>query len=66
VNMCSGGVGIERGCTFKTGVGFIVAGVGVGTGLARRTVGRASGRALALPGHIEHMAISFYPSSCAC
>jgi hypothetical protein len=26
----------------------------------------ASGRALALPGHIEHMAISFCPSSCAC
>jgi hypothetical protein len=26
VNLCSGGAGSERGCTVKTGVGFIVAG----------------------------------------
>jgi hypothetical protein len=36
VNWRSGGVGSERGCTVKVGVGFIVAGVGVGVGLAQR------------------------------
>jgi hypothetical protein len=32
VNLRSGGVESERGCTVKAGVGFIGAGVGTGTG----------------------------------
>jgi hypothetical protein len=40
VNLCSGGVGSERGCTVKAGVGFIVVGAGVGAGLARRATAR--------------------------
>jgi hypothetical protein len=32
VNLRSGGVVSERGCTVKAGVGFIGAGVGTGTG----------------------------------
>jgi hypothetical protein len=31
VNLCSGGVESERGCTVKAGVGFIGAGAGMGT-----------------------------------
>jgi hypothetical protein len=50
----------------ETGVGFIAAGVGVGAGLTRRTRGRASGRALALPWHVEHVVMLICPSSCAC
>jgi hypothetical protein len=30
VNLCSGGVESERGCTVKAGVGFIGVGTGVG------------------------------------
>jgi hypothetical protein len=43
VNWRSGGVGSERGCTVKAGVGFIIAGagVGVGTGLVGRGAARA-------------------------
>jgi hypothetical protein len=37
-----------------------------GVGAARCAWGRASGRALALPGRIEHVAISFCPSSSPC
>jgi hypothetical protein len=33
---------------------------------ARRARGRASGRALALPGRVEHVVISFCPSSSSC
>jgi hypothetical protein len=36
VNLCSGGVGIERGHTVEAGVGFIAASVGAGAGLTRR------------------------------
>jgi hypothetical protein len=39
VNWRSGGVGSERGCTVKAGVGFIVAVAGMGAGLARRARG---------------------------
>jgi hypothetical protein len=66
VNVRSGGVGSERGCTVKAEVGFIVTGAGVGAGLARRARGPTSGRALALPGRVEHVVVSFCPSSCAC
>jgi hypothetical protein len=64
VNLRSGGVESERGRTVKAGVNFI--GAGAGSGVARRARGRASGRALALPGHVEHVAISFCPSSSPC
>jgi hypothetical protein len=67
VILCSSGVGSERGHTVETGVGFIAAGVGVGVGVARHgTRGRALGRALALPGCVEHVAMLICPSSCAC
>jgi hypothetical protein len=44
VNWRSGGVESERGGTVKAGVGFIVAGTDVGTGLARRGVHGAERR----------------------
>jgi hypothetical protein len=44
VNWCSGGVGSERECTVKNGVGFIVAGAGVGAG---SSIGACSGVAKA-------------------
>jgi hypothetical protein len=65
VNLRSGGVGSERGCTVKAGVGFIVAGMGMDAGLARRAGGRASGHALALLGRVKHVVVSFCPCSCA-
>jgi hypothetical protein len=34
--------------------------------VARRARGRALGRALALPGRVEHVAVLICPSSCAC
>jgi hypothetical protein len=39
VNLCSSGVGSERGCTVEARVGFI--GAGVGAGLAQRGMARA-------------------------
>ena len=36
VNLCSVGAESERGCTVKAEVGFIGAGVGAGSGIARR------------------------------
>jgi hypothetical protein len=61
VNSCSGEVRDARGCMVETGVGFIAAGVGGGlrAGAERR------GRALALPGRIEHVVVFICPSSCA-
>jgi hypothetical protein len=38
VNLCSGGVESERGCTAKASVGFIGVGVGAGSCLARHGV----------------------------
>jgi hypothetical protein len=68
VNLRSGGVESERGRTVKVGVSFIGAGAGVGawSSEARCVRGRALGRALALPGRVEHVAISFCPSSSPC
>jgi hypothetical protein len=68
VNLRSGGVESERGCMVKASVDFIGVGAGVGAKscLARRTRGRAPGRALALPGRVEHVAISFCPCSSPC
>jgi hypothetical protein len=72
VNLRLGGAESERGCTVKALVGFIGAGAGVGAGVgavssvARRMRGRASGRALALPGRVEHVAVSFCSSSSSC
>jgi hypothetical protein len=62
VNWHSGEVESERGRTVKTSVGFIGAGAGEGTSLAWRGAARA-GRALAMPGRVEHVAISFCPCS---
>jgi hypothetical protein len=53
-----GGAESERGRTVKASIGFI----GMGEG-AR---GRAPGRALALPGQVKHVFVSFCPSSSAC
>jgi hypothetical protein len=39
---------------------------GRGVGVALCAQGRASGRALALSGHVEHVVVLFCPSSCAC
>jgi hypothetical protein len=66
VNLRLGEAESERGCTVKALVGFIGVGVGAGSGVARRTRDRASGRALALSGRVEHVAISFCPSSSSC
>jgi hypothetical protein len=66
MNLRLGRAESERGCTVKALVGFIGAGVGAGSGVARRTWDRASGHALALPGHVEHVAVSFCPSSSSC
>jgi hypothetical protein len=46
VNLCSGGVGSERGCTVEVGVGFIVAGASMGAVLARRRARRAERRGM--------------------
>jgi hypothetical protein len=61
VNLRSGGVESERGCTVKASVGFISMGAGVGAGSCR-----APGHALALPGRVEHVAISFCPCYSPC
>jgi hypothetical protein len=55
VNLRLGGVESERGCTVKAEVGFI------GARGAERW-----GCALALPGRVEHVTISFCPSSSPC
>jgi hypothetical protein len=44
-------------------VGFIAADVGVGAGLCAQAERR--GRALALPGRVEHVVVFISPSSCA-
>jgi hypothetical protein len=68
---CSDEVESERARTVEASASFIGAGAGVGTslawrGAARRVRGRAPGRALAMPGRVEHMAISFCPCSNPC
>jgi hypothetical protein len=67
----SGEVESECGRTVEASVGFIGASAVMGTGLAwrdvaRRAWGRAPGHVLALPGCVEHVAVLFCPSSCAC
>jgi hypothetical protein len=58
VNWQSGEVESERGRTVEASVGIIGAGAGGGTGLA--------GRALAMPGHVEHVDVCFCPCSNVC
>jgi hypothetical protein len=65
----SGEVESERGRTVEASAGFIGASVGGGTvwlGAAWCVQGRAPGRALEMPGHVEHVAISFCPCSNPC
>jgi hypothetical protein len=64
VNLRLGMAESEPGCTVKVLVGFI--GTGLGSSVTRRARGRASGCALALPRHVEHVAISFCLSSSSC
>jgi hypothetical protein len=65
-NSGSGGVRSVWGCTVETGVGFIAAGVGAGChGAGLRARAEHRGRALVLPGRVEHVAVFICPSSCA-
>jgi hypothetical protein len=69
VNFRLGGVESERGCTVKAGVGFIGADAGVGavSGVVRRSARRAECQGVLWRlGRVEHVAISFYPSSSPC
>jgi hypothetical protein len=59
------GRGWERAGAYGQGWGRLYR-RGVWRGVARRARGRAPGRALALLGHVEHVAISFCPSSSPC
>jgi hypothetical protein len=66
---CSGEVESARGRTVEALASFIGAGMGNGTGLARRDAGRAGsgvGRALASSGRIGHVEVCFCPCSKAC
>jgi hypothetical protein len=63
----SGEVESERGRTVEALAGFI--GAGAGTGLAWRGAsmrGRAPGRAVAMPGRVEHVGVCFCPCSNVC
>jgi hypothetical protein len=67
-NLSSGRVSDVRGCTVEAEVAFIDAGVGVGTGLARRGAARVGGAPRACSrvlGRVEHVAVFICPSSCA-
>jgi hypothetical protein len=57
VNSYSGRVRSARGCTVETGIGFIVAGVGLTQRVAAR-VGLSTGACSGV--------VLIYPSSCAC
>jgi hypothetical protein len=63
VNWRSGEVESDRGSMIEALVGFI--GAGMGTDLAWHGAVRA-GRALAMPGHVKHVAIPFCPCSNPC
>jgi hypothetical protein len=68
VNLRLGGAESERACTVKA-LGRLYwrgRGRGVRRRAAWRARGRASGHALALPRHVEHVAVSFCPSSSSC
>jgi hypothetical protein len=67
VNLCSGEVESERGCTVEASVDFI--GAGVGTGLAWRGALRAgliAGACSGAPECVEHVSVCFYLCSNAC
>jgi hypothetical protein len=57
----SGGVRLRPGWLYSRGRWR-----GRAVDAARRVRGRAPGRALASPGRVEHVAVLFCPSSCAC
>jgi hypothetical protein len=64
-----GGAESEWGCMVKASVDFIgtATGVGAGSGVTRR--GRAwpsAGACSGMPGQVEHVFVSFCPSSSAC
>jgi hypothetical protein len=59
----AGVYGQDLGRLYRRGHGR---GHGVLLGAARHVRGRAPGRALALPGHVEHVVISFCPCSSPC
>jgi hypothetical protein len=70
VNLRLGGAKSERG-VYGQGLGRLYrrgrgCGRGVGCRATRRARGRATGHALALLGRVEHVAVSFYPSSSSC
>jgi hypothetical protein len=59
----------KRGRTVEASADFIGAGAGearVWLGAARCARGRGPGRALAMPGHVEHVGICFCPCSNVC
>jgi hypothetical protein len=59
----------ERGRTVEASVGFIGTGAGVSLawlGVARAGPSAGAGSTLALLGRVEHVAVLFCPSSCAC
>jgi hypothetical protein len=67
VNLRSGEVESERGCTVEASVDFI--GAGVGTGLAWRGAVRAgpsAGACSSAPEHVEHVGVCFCLCSNAC
>jgi hypothetical protein len=64
-----GGAQSKRGSMVKASVGFIGAsvGVGVGSSVARcRHAGPSAGACSGMPGQVEHVFVSFCPSSSAC
>jgi hypothetical protein len=59
----------ERGCTIMALVGFIGAGMGLGAGSGVKRHGRAglsAGACSSMLGQVEHVFVSFCPSSSAC
>jgi hypothetical protein len=57
-----------QGCTVEAGMAFIAVGADVGAGLARCGAARMGGAPRACSGalgHIEHVAVFIYLSSCA-
>jgi hypothetical protein len=64
-----GGAESERGCTIKALVGFIGAdaSVGAGSDIAwRGRAGPSAGACSGMLGQVEHVFVSFCPSSSAC
>jgi hypothetical protein len=62
-----GGAESERGCTVKALVDFIGAGLGTGSGVARRGhAGPSVGACSGMPGQVEHVFVYFCRISSAC